>query len=317
LRRNNLEQYADAFEANDIGLDILPELNEHDLEQLGLSLGNRRRLLKAVAGRAADPQPPATQAAAEAERRQVTVLFCDMVGSTALSSAIDPELLGGVIRRYRMPPPGRSGGSAVLLPNSWAMVSSPISVFRALSRMPRNAPFAQRSTSFPKSAALFGDRDRAFAAADRSTALAQKYGLSSWRARSLLLLAWANATGSGLADAARLVDAEIDSATRVGSLPQYCLGLAGEVLLAAGRPADGLAHLDRAIATVDEPGVGLYLPEIYRLRGECLLALGRGNDTEARRAFAAARDIARQQGAVIFERRAEAALAAVANSTGV
>jgi class 3 adenylate cyclase len=101
LRRNNLEQYADAFEANDIGLDILPELNEHDLEQLGLSLGNRRRLLKAVAGRAADPQPPATQAAAEAERRQVTVLFCDMVGSTALSSAIDPELLGGVIRRYQ------------------------------------------------------------------------------------------------------------------------------------------------------------------------------------------------------------------------
>ena len=52
LRRHNLEQYADAFEANDIGMDILPELSERDLEQLGLSLGNRRRLLKAVAGRA-------------------------------------------------------------------------------------------------------------------------------------------------------------------------------------------------------------------------------------------------------------------------
>ena len=54
LRRNKFEQYADAFEANDIGLDILPELNERDLEQLGVSLGNRRRLLKAIAEGAAD-----------------------------------------------------------------------------------------------------------------------------------------------------------------------------------------------------------------------------------------------------------------------
>jgi class 3 adenylate cyclase len=103
LRRNNLEQYADAFEANDIGIDILPELNEHDLEQLGLSLGNRRRLLKAVASGAAgaSPQPASAQVAVDAERRQVTVLFCDMVGSTALSNAVDPELLGSVLRRYQ------------------------------------------------------------------------------------------------------------------------------------------------------------------------------------------------------------------------
>ena len=51
LRSNKFEQYADAFEANDIDLDILPELSERDLEQLGLSLGNRRRLLKAIAER--------------------------------------------------------------------------------------------------------------------------------------------------------------------------------------------------------------------------------------------------------------------------
>ena len=104
LRRNNLEQYADAFEANDIGIDILPELNEHDLEQLGVSLGNRRRLLKAIAANATgaeSPEPSSAQVAAEAERRQVTVLFCDMVGSTALSNAIDPELFGSVIRRYQ------------------------------------------------------------------------------------------------------------------------------------------------------------------------------------------------------------------------
>src|ERR1700684_2619877 len=105
LRRNELEQYADAFEANDIDLDILPELSERDLEQLGLSLGNRRRLLKAVAERVVAKAKPsdteAAEASGDAERRQVTVLFCDMVGSTALSGTVDPEILGALIRRYQ------------------------------------------------------------------------------------------------------------------------------------------------------------------------------------------------------------------------
>jgi tetratricopeptide (TPR) repeat protein len=106
----------------------------------------------------------------------------------------------------------------------------------------------------------------------------------------------------------RLIDAEIANATAAGPLPQYYLGLAAEVLLAAGRPADALGHLDRAIAGIDEAGVGIYLPEIYRLRGACLLALDRRNKAEARSAFAAAADIAKRQGAVIFERRAQASL---------
>jgi class 3 adenylate cyclase/tetratricopeptide (TPR) repeat protein len=156
---------------------------------------------------------------------------------------------------------------------------------------------------------LAGERDGAYAAASRAAALAQKFGLTQWRAGSLVLTAWATAVGAGIADAARLVDAEIGNATATGPLPQYFIGLAAEVLLGAGRAADALAHLDRAIAGIDEPGVGFYVPEIYRLRGECLLALGRGNKDEARRAFATARGSARRQGAVIFERRAEAAIA--------
>jgi hypothetical protein len=91
-------------------------------------------------------------------------------------------------------------------------------------------------------------------------------------------------------------------------LPQYYLGLAAEVLLAAGRTADALGHLDHAIAGIDEAGVGIYLPEIYRLRGACLLALDRQNKAEARSAFAIAVTIAKRQGAVIFERRAQASL---------
>src|SRR3984957_9264219 len=105
LRSNKLEQFADVFEANDIDLDILPELSERDLEQLGLSLGNRRRLMKAIAERGvAKPKlsdAEIADASGDAERRQVTVLFCDMVGSTALSGTVDPELLGALIRRYQ------------------------------------------------------------------------------------------------------------------------------------------------------------------------------------------------------------------------
>ena len=160
---------------------------------------------------------------------------------------------------------------------------------------------------------LVTDREATFAAAQRVAALAEKFGLLPYRAGSLLLMAWATALGSGVAEAAQIIDSEIDKATAAGPLPQYYLGLAGEVLLAAGRSAEGLALLDRAIAAIDEPGVGFYLPEIYRLRGECLLALGRGNVDEARQAFAAARDIAIRQGAVIFERRAEASLGEITN----
>ena len=156
---------------------------------------------------------------------------------------------------------------------------------------------------------LGGDHESTYQAAHRAAQLAEKFGLPPWRASSLVLMGWAMATSQGTADAVRLIDAEIAAATAVGPLPQYYLGLAAEVLLAAGRPADALSHLARAIAGIDEPGIGIYLPEIYRLRGACLLALDRKNKDEARTAFATAVEIANRQGAVIFERRAQASLA--------
>ena len=162
---------------------------------------------------------------------------------------------------------------------------------------------------------LVADRETTSEVARRALMLAERLGLSAWRASSLLLCCWASATGSSVTEAARVIDAEIDNATHVGPVPQVYLGLAGEVLLAAGRPADGLAHLDCAIAAIDEPGVGLYLPEIYRLRGECLLALDRASKEQARQAFATAREIAKWQGATVFERRAEEALAELTSIT--
>jgi class 3 adenylate cyclase len=105
LRKNKFEQYADVFEANDIDLDILPELTEDDLGKVGVSLGNRRRLMKAVAERALGAgeaaQKPAPEPSSEAERRQVTVMFADLVGSTALSAQMDPEDLREVISAYQ------------------------------------------------------------------------------------------------------------------------------------------------------------------------------------------------------------------------
>ena len=107
LRGLGLEQYAPAFAQNDIGPDLLPSLTAEELKEIGIaSLGHRRRLLEAIAALrpapAAVPVGPGPEPAArsEAERRQVTVMFCDLVGSTALSARLDPEDLRAVIGRY-------------------------------------------------------------------------------------------------------------------------------------------------------------------------------------------------------------------------
>jgi len=102
LRGLGLEEYEPAFRDNRIDAEVLPDLTEAHLASLGLPLGPRLKLLKAIAAlrEGAEPSPaaeqpsavpaPAGAAAREAERRQVTVMFCDLVGSTALSAAITP-----------------------------------------------------------------------------------------------------------------------------------------------------------------------------------------------------------------------------------
>jgi class 3 adenylate cyclase len=98
-----LGQYAQRFAENDITFDILPDLSDQDLEKIGVaSLGHRRQRLRAIAELKGAPQlSPMTAAPVPprdvAERRQVTVMFSDLVGSTALSARIDPEDLREVI----------------------------------------------------------------------------------------------------------------------------------------------------------------------------------------------------------------------------
>jgi class 3 adenylate cyclase len=110
LRSLDLEKYNEVLTGHDIDLAVVPELTEQDLEELGFSLGHRRKFLAAAAQlrattaasvvASAQVQPP-VQPASAAERRQLTVVFIDLVGSTVLGGELDPEDLIRLLRQYR------------------------------------------------------------------------------------------------------------------------------------------------------------------------------------------------------------------------
>jgi class 3 adenylate cyclase/tetratricopeptide (TPR) repeat protein/ABC-type transport system involved in cytochrome c biogenesis ATPase subunit len=100
-----LEEYAERFADNAIDLSVLCDLTEQDLKELGVLLGHRRKILRAIAeldGAASAQSKTATQPALreQAERRHVTVMICDLVGSTALSARLDPEDMNAVMDAY-------------------------------------------------------------------------------------------------------------------------------------------------------------------------------------------------------------------------
>ena len=108
LEKLGMSEYAQRFAENGITVAALRHLTDQDLKELGVSLGHRRKMLSAIAepaGRAV-PMPPQsvlTESKPEdsAERRQVTVMFSDLVGSTALSARMDPEDLREIISAYQ------------------------------------------------------------------------------------------------------------------------------------------------------------------------------------------------------------------------
>ncbi len=106
--------YTAVFSENDIDEEVVPELTDQDLKELGISLGHRKKLLKAIAAlrengapEDATPEPTVAPGAtpvtptSEAERRHLTVMFCDLVGSTTLAERLDPEEFRDVIRGYQ------------------------------------------------------------------------------------------------------------------------------------------------------------------------------------------------------------------------
>jgi SAM domain (Sterile alpha motif) len=143
-----LERYVDAFRDNDVDAKILAKLTAEDLTAIGVtSVGHRRSLLEAIAALGAGPAAAAPAAPvsasgtedanprkSEAERRQLTVLFCDLVGSTALAARLDPEDMGEAIRAYQECCAGAIKRWDGHVANSWATGCSPISAGRTRMR---------------------------------------------------------------------------------------------------------------------------------------------------------------------------------------
>jgi class 3 adenylate cyclase len=111
LRELGLGRYASTFVENAIEQDVLAELTEDDLEKLGIPLGDRKRLVKAIRmlannapsedmARGVERRAQGQRHTSSAERRHLTVMICDLVGSTALSTRLDPEDMGAVIDAY-------------------------------------------------------------------------------------------------------------------------------------------------------------------------------------------------------------------------
>ena len=102
LAELGLGQYVATFAENDIDFDVLAQLTDADLKELGVSsLGNRKRLLAAIAARVSASAVPVSHGEIlKGERRQVTILFADLCGFTALSQTLDPEEVRELVARY-------------------------------------------------------------------------------------------------------------------------------------------------------------------------------------------------------------------------
>jgi class 3 adenylate cyclase len=116
LEKLGLGQYAQRFAENDISFSVLPDLTDQDLKEIGVSLGNRRLLLREIANlnktAAASPDPPSPaapqvvappverQPGAQGERRHITVMFCDLVDSTGIAAKLDAEEWRDLVGAY-------------------------------------------------------------------------------------------------------------------------------------------------------------------------------------------------------------------------
>ena len=158
LNRLGLGQYQRAFGDNDVDADVLPDLTAEDLINLGVnSIGHRRKLLLAItalraeagfsAGTAGLLDAPTSKVPLEtlsgAGRRQLTVMFCDLVGSTELASRLDPEDLRGCSGPTTSPLPRRFLSLVATSPNIWATAISLISATRRHTTMMLSARYGR------------------------------------------------------------------------------------------------------------------------------------------------------------------------------
>jgi class 3 adenylate cyclase/tetratricopeptide (TPR) repeat protein len=151
---------------------------------------------------------------------------------------------------------------------------------------------------------IIGDHGAVSRLAQRMMEVADKFNLPPQRSIATFMSGWISACGDDFAAGLQVMESEFPRVSIMGPLPPFYAGLLASVRLDAGEVARALEPLDMILQTIKEPGVGFFLPEIQRLRAECLLRLDPANFDEAIREFETAVATAKQQQARVFWLRA-------------
>jgi tetratricopeptide (TPR) repeat protein len=161
---------------------------------------------------------------------------------------------------------------------------------------------------------LAGDHEALDRITQRAGELADKYNFPPQRAHALLLSGWLKAVEDS-EQGLEVMEAEFARAVAIGPLFRYYAGLLAEARLKFGKFSEALTMLQWALDTVTEPGIGFFVPELYRLKGVCLLRLDSANE-DATNSFQMAMDIAEQQHATLFQLKAAIDMAEAMGAMG-
>ena len=210
------------------------------------------------------------------------------------------------------------GGRASWLAMSGFRAQARASVERALSlaEMLQHTPSLSQGLQMTMTACqVSGDHESVLRLTQRMLDLADKHSLTTQRAHALFHRGWALTFGSDPVEGLDIMEAEFPRASG-GPFNRYYIALLAGIRIKAGRIADALAIVETALASAAAPGAGFYVPELHRLRGECLLQLDSSSTEEALRALEAAVDIAKRQNALLFQFRSAVSLARACVSAG-
>jgi class 3 adenylate cyclase/tetratricopeptide (TPR) repeat protein len=163
---------------------------------------------------------------------------------------------------------------------------------------------------------LTSDYEAVHQVGQRLIELSEKYNFPPQRAHALVLCGWARAVGQDSDAGLELMEAEYPRASAMGPLFRYYAALLAEARAKVGRVSDALTLLRSALDTVTEPGIGVFVPELYRLQGMCLLRLDSHNEEDAMSSLQMAVDIAKQQNTTLFQLKAAINIVDAASSMG-
>ncbi len=146
--------------------------------------------------------------------------------------------------------------------------------------------------------------------------LCDKYNFPPFRAHALVISGWACAMGQDSEEGLALIEAEFPRASAIGPLFRYYATLLAEARMKFGKTVEALALIQSLLTTVNEPGVGAFVPELYREQGLCLFRLDPPSPEETMKSLRMAVEIAKQQKALLYELKAAISLAETAVAMG-